>query len=139
MDVSVTGDFATLNKMRKRLSATVGAPERAAKLVAPELEAATLSTFSTETSPSGKAWKADRPKTYALGTKSILDRTGALKGSITVVAVGPSVRISVAASYYRFQRGKRDPIPTKSRIPKQWNGQVRAAVFRSFREILGGK
>lgn len=135
----ITGDFRTLGSMRKRLTQVESAPRRTAQVVAPIFGRDVQAEFASESGPTGKKWKADKPKTYALGTKSILTRSGALFATIKAVAEGAKVRISIGTSYLRYQLGKgRDPLP-KRNAPKPWSEQVRAEAGRVIRSILSGR
>jgi len=132
--MALTGDFATLNKLKKRLASLPGAPERAAQAIGPEVLAATNETFATETGPTGKKWKADKPGTYRRGTRSILNRSGAMRGSVGMVINGPKITITIGVDYYQYSHARR-VIPTK-RAPKKMSERARAAALRAMREIL---
>jgi len=134
----ITGDFKTLNSMRKRLTAVSGAPERTAQVVAPLFLQDVQNEFATETNPAGKRWRKDKPVTYKLGTQSILWRSGALYGTIKAIAEGAKVRISLGTAYLKYQLGKgRNPLPKKT-TPKKWSEQVRTEAGHVVRKILSG-
>jgi hypothetical protein len=134
---ALTGDFSKLASWSNRIGNVRHVPEKVASEVAPQLKAEVEKTFATETSPDGAPWAPDKPATYRLGTRSILDRSGAMRGGITITATGSKTRIDVAASYYRYQRGRRDPIPTKGKLPPSWSSALKKTSLSSIRQALG--
>ena len=132
--MGLTGDFATLAKMRGHLAKMPEAAARVAQESAPLFAARIQESFAKEQSPNGKRWKRDKAKTYARGTQSILIRTGRYYNSFATAAIGAGIKISRDAEYLRYKMGRnRNPFPSSStKLPGPWSQEL----ARKCREVI---
>lgn len=137
----VSGGFEQLEQYRQRLLKMAGAPQRAAKAVAPLFEASSKATFGAAADLYGNPWKADKPATYRLGTKSPMYRSGALFAALSASALESKIKmVWDGVAYLRFQlsKGKRSPLPYRGSLPPDWVATIKTQVQEALNAIAGG-
>ncbi len=105
--MSLRGDLSSLSKFSaalRRLS-TVAA-QKVAEAAAPQITALALATFNASQDAFGMAWDPGRD-----GRAVTLRKSGTLAKYIKYVAIGTKLRVSLGASYAKYQVGKRPVFP----------------------------
>lgn len=157
---SIIGDFPALREAMSKIRRIGDAGPELWRRIAPTIRSNIEAQFATGSNPYDTPWKPLRPATLAKGRSAPpLTETGALRGSISVTAVGYTLEVVAqdpVAGLHQFgwtrkrlkrRRGKvvgvttLGPGATKrqilpdGRIPNKWRQQIR----KMARQIMGEK
>lgn len=132
--ISLTGDMGRPAEWASKIKATKHVPEQVAAAVAPIFLDLLQQSAAAEQSPSGQPWQADKPATFKRGTSALMRRSGATLGAITVAPVGRRITARAGGDGYRYQRGKRDLLPTE--LPEQLGAAIDAETKKAFADTL---
>jgi len=139
--IKVSGDFAALADMRRRL-AKLGQTNRE---IVREFESVAVReldrTFGRRQSPYGRRWKARKTRR----SNPLLEETGALRGSVTghrKGALGFGVKYTdhkAAWHHNGTSRGidARRLVPFSGRLPAKWKKRFQVVFKRRMRAALG--
>lgn len=129
--MSVTGDFAGLQRVAAELRALSAVRRRTAIVSAAKIKKLTNSEFKTGTDPYGQPWTPLKPSTIAKTGRTQPLSTGAKRFAVSVFSTIAKITASSAASLIDlFQRGTRHmaarPIlPTEGQgAPATWDKKV---------------
>lgn len=109
-------------------------PAHVASNIAPEIKADMLAKYSAEQGPDGKSW----PKRKDNNPWAILNRSGALKGSLGVAVHGTSVVVLYTDPISVFHQNgthtipQRQMVPEAGEIPKEWEQIIDKAITDEF-------
>jgi hypothetical protein len=138
--MGLSGDTAALARWQRNINRLVGVPQRVAGVVAPIFQTEIRKGFDSKTDPYGGGWKDIKPKTFARGTKSILNRSGALMGSVGAMPLGTRLRILFGMPYAKYYiTTGRGILPQAGRLPDSWKVTIKRESERAFTEIVGGQ
>jgi hypothetical protein len=129
--MGLTGDFASLARMRAKLANAPRVPALTAETGAPRLVELTREAVQGQTTLGGRAI-SDVAATYRRGTRESLQRTGAMLASLEQVVDGATVGVRFGIAYARF--ALRGFFPKQT--PRNWVEVLRAEAQKHFQETI---
>lgn len=133
MSGGISGDFATLARMQRRIANTAVAAPKIAEACAPQFVDETRQNISDGRTLGGRAL-GDKAATIKRGTKAPLERSGALLGSLESVIDGVAVGVRFGVDYAKY--ALKDFFPKKT--PASWVSILRNEALRVLGEVRGG-
>jgi hypothetical protein len=146
--VSLTGDFAQLDRMAAALGELARVPSRTARAVSDRLEGLIQEEFDAGHDPDEEPWAPLSPVTEARGRSMPpgLDDSGTMRGSVVVRPLaGAGVGITVdhpAGVHQTGWEGKsgtgpaRPVLPARGELPERWVEVVEAEAEKAFRGVM---
>ena len=129
----VTGNFAELRELRRRLATLPATNAQIARRAAPEVSRAFLADFDTQRSPYGNPWRPGKRGPITLR------KSGAPRDGIRFVPIGTRLRCSLGVSYARYHifRGllPRGGAP----LPAAWDKAIRDTSLAVLDEHMAGR
>jgi phage gpG-like protein len=137
MGTGVSGNaVARLAEFQRRIGKMVGTGPAVAQRAAPRLLGLTQAGFDSQSDPYGAAW---RPAKRNYG-HPLLQRTGALRGGITVSPEGSKVRVTLGVTYARYHiTTGRGILPQRGKLPEGWKVVCRDETYRVMGAIAEGR
>lgn len=115
----------------QKLPATLG--KRVAEIAAPKLTELARATYNASQDPYGKAWAPS----VVDGSTVDLKETGAMYSQLVYEAVGPKVKVDMAAPYAKYQVGKRPVFPkANATLPVSYLEVLQQATSDTIKEQL---
>jgi hypothetical protein len=145
--VSITGNFAALERMQERLAELATVPSRAAKATAARLEELMQEEFSRGIDPYETPWRPLSPVTTARGRGAPpLTDTSAMRDSLRVRPLaGAGVGVTIDHPAGPHQTGWSGPqgkgparpiLPSRGELPESWTEVIEQETERAFRGTM---
>lgn len=127
----VTGDFAALRDLRKRIASLPEVNAAIARKAAAPVSAAFQSDFAGRRSPYGQPWRTK-------GRAVSLEKSGRLRSSLRFAPIGTRLRFALSVPYGRFQLW-RGFAPSGKAIPAEWEPIIARIATAEISAHLNGK
>ena len=135
----LTGDFAQLDRLSRKIADLSRMPGRVSAKVAPDLTTAIQQEFSAGKDPYGAPWASLSAETLRKGRSAPpLTDTGRMRASARAEAAGKAgVAVHIAPPAVYLQ-AKRPMVPVRGAEPPRWREILEDAARQDFNATMRG-